>query len=391
MNNTYNVNDKQDAESALLTAAILSDLHLDDEADDALLQDALDNISKMDNVSTLIIPGDINNGPQKGSGEASLNRKKAIFDIFAKHFPEKYHQNVMVILGNHDIRWYDAAKDIDPETLAYYKDTIKTTFSTTLNEGTNCFDKTIGGYYFICLNSDDGEKDEIYLSETSFKWLESKITDYATANPDKPFFIVMHEPLHRTHWYSDSNIVKGLLAQDDQFKALFSRYPQLVLISGHIHNGFGVTEFMQRPFGTLVDAPSLTRQESGDIPDEKGTGWLMQVYADKIVFEAWNFSTNTPYAKFEQVVALPQLPVLSNRVQQLLPNLDIDKIIAGKGLLYRASQIMGREYVDNGLGEQGPAHYSVAQIFDAAAWKDIDKLRDDISAFLKQAQVAQNG
>ncbi|MGL9774053.1 MAG: hypothetical protein ACR5LG_09430 [Sodalis sp. (in: enterobacteria)] len=79
-------------------------------------------------------------------------------------------------------------------------------------------------------------------------------------------------------------------------KKLFSDYPQIVMLNGHIHNGFSVIEFIQRSYNTLVKIPSLTRGENN--VKSPGTGCLIKTSQDGIMFEAWDFYGNKKLAEY---------------------------------------------------------------------------------------------
>ncbi|WP_052044824.1 metallophosphoesterase family protein [Candidatus Arsenophonus nilaparvatae] len=350
--------------NAILTVALISDLHAEDEDSLNTLQLSLQNIAKIDQVNALLIPGDLAD---------YIDKRNQCFDIIEQEFPKKYFSNVAIILGNHDIRWYNETNEIDPNVLINYKKR-NSKFSPIVYPETHCFDHWINGYHFISLNSDKGLKDMCELSDKTLQWLEETLAVDADIN--KPIFIISHQPLNNTHWRA--GLYGGFGAQDQKVKEILSYYPQAILINGHIHNGFGVIEFIQRQFATLIEAPSLTKTQNG--LGDKGTGWLIKICHDKIIFEAWNFVNSKIYDEYSHDLLLPSLAVLTAELKKSA--LDSKK----QELIVQAEKIMAHKYEndipDGDSTTWGQAHYDVDKIYDQSRWENINDLREKIIAML---------
>lgn len=85
-------------------------------------------------------------------------------------------------------------------------------------------------------------------------------------------------------------------------KEILSNYPQAIVLSGHIHNGFGVATTMDRAYGTLIDIPSYNETEYG--VTDNGTGYQVDVYADRVHFRARNYMTSTWLPQYDVILGL---------------------------------------------------------------------------------------
>lgn len=363
-NTEKKINDGQQI-SSRLTVALISDIHADNDGDRTILASALRNIVKINKNAALIIPGDL----------ADSNAKREqFFNIIEQSVPAKMLSHLLIMLGNHDVRWYKEKDVIDPQTITQYQNRMQK-YGLTLYPNTLSVDRWIGGYHFICLNTDKGLKDQMYAANTTQQWLDEKLAEQADEN--RPIFLMIHQSLNNTHWRA--GLHGGLGSQHDVLKTILAKYPQLVLISGHIHNGFGVIEFMQKMFGSLVEVPSLTRGENG-IRD-KGCGWLMHIETNKLTFEAWNFALDTPLPQYNHALLLPQLSVLTSRLQKEGNSSE------NQALLKRALDLMNRQYVndipDGDYTISGQDKYGIPKIYDENVWQTIEILRQEIEQFLK--------
>lgn len=280
----------QSPPGAATTLAIISDMHINSSQLSSEFTSALQNIRTKHNISNIIIPGDIGETASYISG--ALNSINTIF--------KPQESNAIVILGNHDVRGPDSSKwTKDPQAENPYFRTILAQYRqqnsrVSYGEGHSCFDLKIDGHHFIALNTDRGLKDQAYFDPATLEWFANKMAEETAGRK----IVIVHQPLNDTHWRS--NLYDGFGQQDAQVKAILAQYPQTFVISGHIHNGFGVLEVMQKTFGTLLEIPSFNRTENGLI--EKGYGFIMHIHEDRFIFEAWNFLKEQHYPEFDMVV-----------------------------------------------------------------------------------------
>lgn len=123
----------------------------------------------------------------------------------------------------------------------------------------------------------------------------------------------MHQALNDTH--RDSNNYLGFGNQDAEVKELLTKYPQAVFISGHIHNGLGTAEVMDREYGTLIDVPSFRYNHNGITG--AGTGYEVYVYDTELYLRARNFVKQEWLPQYDVSISLPSLPSLYGEVNSL--------------------------------------------------------------------------
>ncbi|MEQ9888504.1 metallophosphoesterase family protein [Pectobacterium zantedeschiae] len=283
-----------------VSIALVSDLHIGDDNLLSSFSTALNNIKENHKISNIIIPGDISD---------SLDYISKVMEYVENTFQGE-NEKVIAILGNHDVRGPDSkswTKDPDEDN-PYYKFIIEKYKNMNAKkikheEKHACFDIFIGDHHFIALNTDRGLKDLAYYDNSTLEWFEKKLSENVKGRK----FVISHQPLNDTHWRS--NLFGGFGEQDDEIKKILSKHPKTFFISGHIHNGFGVLEAMQRDFGTLIETPSFNRTENGLI--EKGYGFIIKIESDAVNFEAWNFLENIHYPEYD-------LKITDNAVSSIL-------------------------------------------------------------------------
>lgn len=261
---------------------------------------------------------------------------------------------VLISLGNHDVRGPGPATNWSKDPKAYnpfWNDTAKPLYmeknARYMPEGqdkdTVYFDKWLDGYHFIVLNTENGVKDACTLSDKQLKWFESKL---AEAEDDRPIFVFIHQPLNDTHWRS--NILNGFGLEDAQVKAILKKYPQTIMMCGHIHNGHGVTEAVVREYGTTVEVPSYNESENGY--REKGSGYVVEVYKDKVVYRARNFSKSLWLPEYDIEVAQPVLGAVYQNACKLDKNEYTEESwSAVEKLMKDAEDVFGQIYMQDDL------------------------------------------
>ncbi|MDO4296610.1 MAG: polysaccharide lyase family 8 super-sandwich domain-containing protein [bacterium] len=301
----------------LASFQLISDVHIENskltDTNAVNLIAGLQDMQEMDPDSL----GVLNAGDFTQSSKA--DQYEGFYQIMKEYGPEA--EKTIIALGNHDVRGSDSSKWNKDETQdgAYWA-TAKELYLTNNQpympdtDGKTYYDKWLGGYHFIVLNTERAMKDVMYLSEEQLTWLEETLAE--DASPNKPIFVLGHNGLNDTHWRS--NILSGFGETDAKVKEIFAKYPQVIYMSGHIHNGFGVAEAVEREFGTSVDIPSYNESENGE--KSQGIGWHVKIYEDKVVFKARNFKTSTWLPEYDISIPLPGLPVLYQEAKALTSN-----------------------------------------------------------------------
>lgn len=202
-------------------------------------------------------------------------------------------KNFITATGNHDIR------------LRAYSNSLKhfTTFTNALNENGGSdltVDKMyyryqVNGYDFVVLGSEKMVFEEAYISDTQLEWFDATLKE--TSATGKPTFVVLHQPLKGTNnienaWNSSVEGAGSVGEQSDALYEIMNRYDNIVLITGHLHQGFGVGSYELVGKIHSVNVPSITIEnkdgdEAGNI---SGIGYMVEVYDDEVIFRARNFA-----------------------------------------------------------------------------------------------------
>ena len=135
--------------------------------------------------------------------------------------------------------------------------------------------------------------------------IEKMLADAVAANPDKPVFVFAHVPPANT-----TRTGRG----DPKYTALFSKYPQIVNISGHTHGSLADDRAIWQGAFTSVNAGCL--QNWGDGRDGIAGNSvrrinnygvvIMDVFADRLVFRRFDVRDGEEYnAERPWIVPLP--------------------------------------------------------------------------------------
>lgn len=247
--------------------------------------------------SALVIAGDY-------GGDGSETETKDFFELL-----EQYNTipNPIIAAGNHDYAWVPTWEEFSERYLRFNAKYMETSSEKVY------FDKWIDGYHFITLNTEAkaNPKETAYFSNEQLSWLREKLSE--GANLGKPIFVIVHQPLKGTFPRSNEWSVGE---QDEELKEILKDFPQVVLLSGHIHNGFGVAPIMETQYGTLVDTPSFAYNENG--LEQGQVGYQIEVFSDKIVFRARDYKNDQWLTQYDKTIALKQQSVAEKARQELL-------------------------------------------------------------------------
>ncbi|WP_440603394.1 LamG-like jellyroll fold domain-containing protein [Bacillus sp. GB_SG_008] len=242
-------------EEPIFSFMSMSDTHSDTGKTAKAVTDAKNN-----NASAIVLSGDITNVGDSGEYDAI---KKAIDSV-------KGHPPVYYTMGNHEYDWqsdYNVAKNrfIEkaeiPEKKVYYH-------------------REIQDYDFIFLGYDTKPSYYAYMSDEELAWLDSTLA--ANAEPDKPIFVFLHEPIHQTVSKSySSNGYYQRTTQDQEFRKILKKYPQVILTTGHLHDDTKIQGNMYADkFTALRDGAVLNSQ-----------AMMFDVYKDKVHIKGRDITT----------------------------------------------------------------------------------------------------
>ena len=201
--------------------------------------------------------------------------------------------------GNHDIR------------LRLYKQSLSrfSAFSNALNENGAMdsfhYSTAVNGYTFLVLGSDRTEFEESYLNDAQLEWLDASLE----AQAGRPTFVVLHQPLKNTHglpdtWGSPLKSAGSVGKQSDRIAEILQKYRNVILITGHLHTGFGTYTYEKLGDVTMVNLPSLTINNKDGGDNGPGLGCVVECYENEIVFRARNFATGEWLPTFDYTIPL---------------------------------------------------------------------------------------
>lgn len=276
-------------EEANITVALWGDTQLSDY--DAkrhqYSKNAAIDLSNADgNFDALVIAGDI-----------TENGKGAEYQLLLDYLGVAENvDNHIFTVGNHDVRlrsysqvvntfneFSNAANSRFAENAKFYKD------------GKLSYTYDVNGYTFIVLGTDKVVFEESYISDEALAWFDGELAK-ATAD-GKPVFVVVHQPLKETHqvqvsWNSPDDNAGTIGAQSDVLQEIMNEYNNVFFITGHLHMGFDTTWSIHAIDNfTGVNLPGIGPKNADGDYNESGTGYIMEVYDNKVVFVARDFNT----------------------------------------------------------------------------------------------------
>lgn len=207
-----------------------------------------------------------------------------------------FGDDLIFATGNHDIR------------LRAYDESVKS-FTDCVNDVTGSdldsfiYSKEINGYKFIVMGSDREEMEEAYISVEQLEWVDKELRDGTKLG--KPVFVVLHQPLKNTHglpgtWGNGSNANAGHVGkQSDQIFETLNKYDNVILITGHLHTGFGVNSYEK--IGNIhgVNVPGAGKNNKDGDYCEFATGYSVEVYDDEVIFRARDYAKGEYLPEFD--------------------------------------------------------------------------------------------
>lgn len=260
---------------------------------EAACEDVMNSSTKID---AFLMAGDIAENGFTSEYNYIAERVVKFNDIFDHH---------IYCYGNHDIRM--KAYSIQKNRLMDFYNSISQNFK---HEGTLYYSYEVNGYKFVVMNSEKTVFEEGYYSPTQLAWLDSEIA--STQGTGKPVFVMNHQPLQDTHglpgtWGSPEIFRGGSMGdQNDEVRAIFEKYNNVIFLSGHLHTGFG--QYTYEDYGSFksINLPGLCTNNA-DGYEEDGQGYVFEVYEDRIVARARVFSTGEYMPTYDITIDLTSM------------------------------------------------------------------------------------
>lgn len=277
-----------------LTLAVVSDTHVGNAAAGAVLANGMRDISAAEQaVDAVLVLGDCtDNGNEKN------------WQTFAKAMEKCTVKEKIILLGNHDT-WtsYDTPHDYN-EALANYLKYANAVMGTNYDKPR--YTRDIYGFRFIVMAPEDTDVSAV-VSDEQLRWLDGELAAAKAANPQKPVFVLMHQPMNFTHAVGDNSDNNGFSdnAVSKKLQAILNKYQDVFYMSGHTHFGLNDGTSFDYPEGfttverisdtvTSVNLPAYGKPSlvfGGD--PLLGDGLIVNVYGDRVEFLGRNFLLNT--------------------------------------------------------------------------------------------------
>lgn len=244
------------------------------------LIDAL-KILKEQKAEIIIHAGDVGD---MNSKVAYKTYNKALEEVFGNDIPE-----TITIMGNHDTWWNTDWKHTKPKARNFTGVIDQSPWSHTV----------VNGYHFIAASPDGTENTEGYSQEV-INWLDKQIQEAINEDSSKPVFVITHHNPQYTVYGSDE-------WYDNKLDPLFSKYEQVVSISGHSHYSIMDERSIYQNNYTAFTTQGLAycnlsklyydpfRNGKTDmVPKEENFPMMeiMNVGKDEVTIERWNVKEN---------------------------------------------------------------------------------------------------
>ncbi|MHB1651303.1 MAG: metallophosphoesterase family protein [Desulfitobacteriaceae bacterium] len=289
---TVDVLAKPQPKNVKLRFLVISDIHVQPEDQFAqerlklVLDDLAYGLDKR--TDALVINGDLGDG--KAEDYATIKH------VLSEGGPTVKYPPILYNIGNHEFyqAYHVPTTNVwSPETFPNGdtdENAIKRYLAFT-GEDHVYYDRYLKGYHFIFLGSERSRMsnpslgDAAYLSEKQVSWLKSKLQ--ANYVPHKPIFVFLHQPILTAAGWGKSHLV----IQQDELRALFQKYPEVVLFSGHLHAQLGTANTMLQDQYTIFNdsSPCRTRDAGFKIATDKSEGLLVDVLQNNVVVKGRDF------------------------------------------------------------------------------------------------------
>lgn len=226
-------------------------------------------------VDMILFPGDIGDQGTKES-----------FDKFNEIFNEVYPDEkpiLQMIMGNHD--YWNTPTGVNITLPSTHRKTYKEAFG--VSPWTHY---EVNGVHFIGASPASGSMDAGYFGVG--KWLDREIQKAVEANPDMPVFVQTHNQPQGTSYGSED-------WGDTTLDKVFSKYPNVVNLSGHVHYSLLDERSIWQDAYTVINTQSISYtemeqgKENGTIPPNPDTtpmGYIIEITSDNFSIARINFA-----------------------------------------------------------------------------------------------------
>ncbi len=226
----------------------------------------------------------------------------------------------LVSLGNHE-----TYKRPGKEIKAYHLRKLKEAGMIPEDHDEFYFEYEIEGYHFLIL-SQYNDRYEIpgrhgkwvtngctEIDEKQFDWVEERLGRYC--GKGKPVFLVIHNAVREVlNEQSQGDYPEWQVIQNgDRFYEMWSRFPDIVLITGHVHHGLGDCCGVCRTAAGyhVIDVPAFCGSPKGYGHSKftrmlpKHGGYFVSVYPKGIYLRAVDFVSREWLTAYDQTIRIP--------------------------------------------------------------------------------------
>jgi len=160
--------------------------------------------------------------------------------------------------------------------------------------------KEVKGYTFVTYRPSGGNF--AGLTPAELKTLEAYIKSSVDKDPSRPVFVITHFPLENTVAGSETRLDPDAYhRRSGDLMAIFDKYPQVILFSGHLHFPFLHPRSIYQTNFTMIGTGSSKQMYSGYStmnnpapPSSWRQHYYVEVYEDKVVVYPYELGGTTP-------------------------------------------------------------------------------------------------
>lgn len=239
---------------------------------------------------------DLSNAPQALdaliiAGDLAENGKRVEKDYLAEqliYVPTVRH--ILPASGNHDSRLRHILHS--REKFAQFCSKVNPEIRT----DTLYYSYDINGYTVVVLGTAKTSFEECFFDETELSWMKAELS--RATKDGKPVFVVLHQPLAKTHnlphsWDYPGEDRGSVGPQSDLLRGILNSYRNVFLLTGHLHRGFSLNTYEEVGNIHSINIPSTGVWNKDSEYGNAGLGFLMEVYDDRVLFRPRDFITGT--------------------------------------------------------------------------------------------------
>ena len=239
------------------------------------------------------------------AGDIAENGLACEYEHIADNLPVDNVRNFLMAVGNHDVRLRSYKQVV--KRFTGFMNGLNTACGSDLTVDSLHYKYTVNGYTFIVLGTDRTEFEESYISPAQMQWLDDSLKE-ATAD-GLPAFVVLHQTFKNSHglpgtWNSPIDAAGSVGAQSDALKETMAKYKNVILLTGHLHTGFGAYTYENIDGIHSVNLPSMTIDNMDGRCNENGLGCVVEVTEKNVIFRARNFAAGKNIPEEDIVIPL---------------------------------------------------------------------------------------